>query len=265
VRAGQLHELVAAVVLAHAEENRSTPIRIATTFVFLVGCGFAAFANSIETATILLVVTVLCITPSLFFVTTEKERLPRAVAARVGGPTRFLLPLAAWLPGGGRGALYAGFHLSAALFAQLSIGWFVFGEPARFDGQFMRLFATVMVLCVFLLLPSGMLSPYANKPHAVAFSRFLIVIGAVAVLLVPVIVRVLTGFDELMHWSLVERPFDIDPSGKPRAFGPWLLLVGLAVLALTVNIPRVVASFGELRECAERSRAKVSSGAATDA
>ncbi|MDZ4774830.1 MAG: hypothetical protein SGI72_17035 [Planctomycetota bacterium] len=246
----------AAVVLAHAEENRSTPIRVATTFVLFVGCVFAALADSIDTATILLLITLLCIAPSMFFITTERERLPRVVAANAPKWAIRISPLTAWLPGSGRGVLYVLIHLALVLFAQAVIGRVVFGHTAALDGHFMRLFATVLVVGVYLLLPSALVSRFAPKPENVALMRFVIVLLIIGSLLLPVLVNVFLAERLLVNWSLVDVPFGFDSVGGVTHRGPWIALHVLSGLAVFANIPRILRARREWREIVEKNRVK---------
>ncbi|MBL8859063.1 MAG: hypothetical protein JNL28_11190 [Planctomycetes bacterium] len=235
-----------AVMLAHREENRSTPIRVATTFVFLVGCAFAAFAPSRDVATVLLVITILCVAPAMFFVTTERETLPRAVAAHLPGWARASSPLSAWLPGGARGVMFVLAHCAALLAVHLVLSALVFRTGALLDAEFMRLFATVLVLIVFLLLPSAVSAPFTARAGGVGLARLAILIFIAGALVAPPILAFITRIDALSEWSIVSRPFDFQGggSGKP---GPWILLATLVSLSLFANLPRILQSISELR------------------
>lgn len=247
----------AAVLLAHAEENRSTPVRVATTFVTLVGCGFAAFSGSLESATIELAITLLCIAPALFFIVTERDTLPRAVAAHPPGWALRFPPLIAWLPGGGRGVLYALLHLGFLVVFQVGLQRFVHGGRVVFDGLFMRLLATALVACAFIVLPSALGSRFASRPHGVAMARFVIAMVVVGVVVVPVLAGEIARVPGLAQWSLVSSPLSFDAAGSTRDPGPWVLVLVLAGLAVVLNVTRMSAGIREVRALRGRRGAEV--------
>jgi hypothetical protein len=218
-------------------------MRVATTLMVLAGIGYAAFADTVDTATVTLCVTVLFVGPLMFFLATERERLPRAVAAHMPRWGR-VFPLQAWLPGGGRGAWFVLLHAFAMLAAFEAICRLRLAHAFVWNDNFMVLSGVLMNVLVFLLLPSAVLAGTTEKPGGRAVARVLGVTFFAGANLAPIFLSVLAQAPELRDWVPLAAPFQVLRGG--RFHGPFILLCVLATVAVLANLPRLVRSLREV-------------------
>lgn len=254
--------VMAATRLAHPEENQSTPVRVCVTLVLAAGLVFAAFQSDLMAASVVAGVTLGFVALPLLFIVTERERLPRAVSAHLPRWSRFP-PFQAWLPGGGRGALFLVVNLAlfVAGFALLVAARFASAGHARASvGEF----ATVALLAiVFFGLPSAALARFTSTFAGRIVPRISILAFLLLSGLLPVFWGFMIGESGLEKWVLVTIPFNFDSSGQPAAWGPVYLLCGLAAFTVLGNVPRILQSFSEVRAARQREIAKESARAAT--
>lgn len=259
--------VLATRVLTHPEENRSTAFRVLGTSALAVLAVFGALADAPGATVGWLVAGLIAAYPSMLLAVTEKTALPRAVltrALRRRGP----LYGAPWMPGGGRGVLLVAVNfalvLGAAVVAALLAG------PAR--AEFVHAAAGIWVLCVWLCVPLLLIPGLASRRLDRAWVRGPVVASTLLLpwflMLVPTLALFLLGLpgSDFHHAGnpvlLVE---DVVRGRDPLDVrGAWVL-VGTACLAVIVNVPRVVASFGEVQRArasaAAPARASIAGGA----
>ncbi len=241
--------VLATARLQHAEENRSTAFRVLGTAALVVLCALGVAAGSPDDALPWLLSGLGFALPSLYLGVTESNRLPRAVLARVRvrGTRWYAAP---WMPGGGRAVLLVfvdcAVVLAAAALVMVRTGT---AHPEAWR-TIAALFFVEAWLFVVLLLPSGIAGSRLEIPWVRAVTRIVTMALPILLLLVPAFVMFLSG-------STVGA---FDHAGNPRHFarsilnsgalsdrlGAALLLV-FALLALVLNLPRVVASLSEAR------------------
>jgi hypothetical protein len=252
--------VIAASRLAHPEENQSTPMRVSVTLVLVLGLALVAFQGSLGAALTVAGVTLGFVAIPLIFVVTERERLPRAVAAHLPRWSR-IAPLQAWLPGGGRGALYLVLNLGAfvavygiLVFARFGGGLGGLGSVAGAQGNFASIASVVLLAIVFLGLPSALLARFLDRGAGRAAARILVPALLLLSVLLPLFLGFLIGQGHSDKWLLLSIPDRFNPNGTPvDDWGPVMMwMCALSVLALIANVPRVVRSYAEVRSARER-------------
>jgi ABC-type transport system involved in multi-copper enzyme maturation permease subunit len=242
---------IAAGRLAHPEDNQSTPMRVSVTLIVAMGIGFAATAGSPEAVMVTLGVTLICASPLMLFLVTEREQLPRAVAAHLPRWSN-VFPLSVWLPGGGRGALFVLVHGVLLLAAYLAICLSSFASSATVADNFIVLVGAVMNAVVFLLLPTALLSRASKTLGGRVIVRLITLFFFAAANLGPLFLAFVLGRSGLEQWVLVAAPFE---RILGQSFdGPLKALVVLTILTLAVNVPRCVTAVAEVA-AARRKRA----------
>jgi hypothetical protein len=244
---------IACVMLSHAEENRSTGMRVLTTACLLGVLAWMKFMSAIAPSDVLTTfgittVTVLLL-PSIFFVS-EAEKLPRRVVPRLPAQPGLGQLVSPYLPGGARGFLLLLFHLGLILAGMIWIlrgssgSMFGMGSgPRSGGGGVLPLFAMICYAIVYLGLPSAILSPFTAQPSLRTASRALIpfVIGAFA--FVPAVLGFFLGDRSLMNMQHPGNPMylilETWEHGWGNARGTWVLLIVLTMITLLANLPRV--------------------------
>lgn len=244
--------------LAHPEENRSTPLRMATVFFALLGCGVLVLANALNPSADAgplggsVLIGLLGVPLGVFL--TEPDRLGRRVERTLPGPvwTALTSPL---LPGGDLAALLAvGLLGGVAVFSVTVLPTFGPGPPTAHDVN--MLFTTVAYGVIYLSIPPLLLRPWLHRLPArwaaILGMPGLMVLGLVLPLLMGVLVddRSLREGDHLGNpfWALRQvHDGRVDQSGVG-------LVWALAALLVLVQILRGL--FGVLRavRLAERRR-----------
>ncbi|MBL8861431.1 MAG: ABC transporter permease [Planctomycetes bacterium] len=255
----------AASRLQHQEENHSTPFRVLGTAALVVVATWGALRGSPRETFAWLVGALAIATPSMLLAVTEAARLPRAVLARARRREGSVLALP-WLPGGGRGVLLVLANLALVLLAAGAA--VLLGGGSRPEGLRVlgALAAIEAWLLVVLLLPAGLVSPWLGLAWLRALARIGILILPLAALLLPALGAFLLGspgdpFDQPANPAYFARR--ILEHGTVGESGPFGLLWLAVVLALLVNVPRVVASLLEVPR--ERARCPAPRSGAGDA
>jgi hypothetical protein len=232
--------------LAHAEESRSTPLRIWTLFLclslldpFLSARPAGATLGTL--GTIPLFALVLAV---LLLVTTEPEALPRAVRIRTGSSTAALLLRSPFLAGGGRGALFAFLILGAA-----TVLWVLL---IRLQGAATSALQIVLITfalpTVYVLLPAGLMAPLESLAWLPARRRTFLVALWAALWGCLAFAAMLGGGrnlgDNFLNPAFVARCFD--HTGRCTEPLQALLLASLALLGVLVNLPRMVRGVREV-------------------
>lgn len=235
--------------IAHRETSTSTPLRIVASafavFGALVDVVWIATQGASDSSAVIAIVLGLLAIP-LVWVVAEREALPLGVRAhppRAGWRGWLAIP---HLAGGGRGALLATLTIAFvcsvhALACALETGRF--GEPAV-QGLVFGAFTWW-----YLLLPSGVFSPFSKRRSvpgitrvAIVFLPLMLLLGAALLELlpsdqVPIVVRGVSPA------GLVR---DLSASGRPEHAAPWILFGFILVVTLAVNAWRMFAGVREV-------------------
>ncbi|TDJ76775.1 MAG: hypothetical protein E2O39_02750 [Planctomycetota bacterium] len=252
---------VACNMLSHAEENRSTGVRVLLTASLLVALGFMTsmmmqFRVDRSALSAMIIALLLgSLLPSMYLVT-EPERLGRRVAPRV--PRNRLLALLAtpWLPGGGRGMLLFLLHTGGILA-------FCFLAHASLKGSSERMLTSgvpaVLALAVYAIvylgLPSAIQAPFTDRPKARVIARVSIPGLLLVFLLVPALLGFFVGNYNLVNMRHVGNPeFLMERTWNSIHAHPgiWRLLAGLATLTIALNLYRMGRGIREVSQASAR-------------
>ncbi len=252
--------LLAATRFTHPEENRSTGLRVMVTLMTLIGVGWMSyFYLSFPGGDVLPV----CATMAFVALTVfgmlfcaEPESLGRRVALGVPRSNWRLLLAAPFLPGGARGVLHYLLNLSIVTGAVILLP-FVKGDPGGFFG--MRSSNVPMgllpYLVSYLLLPTALFARFSgNLRNRIRVRLAVPVLMIFSIMLPTVAIFVGTGGSNAMDH--VANPFYMIDEAVPGPYGALWLAAFFATLVAAGNIPRVVASFGELGRARQRRLAR---------
>jgi pilus assembly protein TadC len=156
-----------------------------------------------------------------------------------------VFPLQAWLPGGGRGALFVIVH--AALLLLAFEVWSRLSVMGQFEWEgyrFRSLLGAIMNLFVFLLLPSALLSRFTATSGGRVISRALVALFLAGINLAPLFMSFILQRPELGDWAPLVAAFK--QSRAPYIDAPYRFLCAIAVLAVVANVPRLLASMREV-------------------
>ena len=260
---------VAAANLSHAEENRSTPMRlvslIAIALVPLL-TGLMIWLEGYDDEGIMAVTCVALVAlaaPAVFFVT-EPERLTRRTALDVPRSGLLAAGSAFLLPGGGRGMLF--FLLQSGLL--LGFGYLLFFAVRWFDPSAdleggAAAFLLAAYLVIYLGLPSALFSGGSGGKGRGAARILILTIPAVMMILPSLIGLMVDSDIDFDHVGnpvyVISQAYDADRGRLPLA-AVTVLLGALLVIAL--NAPRMLRGVHEVRQVrAEMRRARVESDA----
>jgi ABC-type transport system involved in multi-copper enzyme maturation permease subunit len=243
---------IAAGRLAHPEDNQSTPMRVSVSLVVAMGIGFAATESHPNDVMTALGVTLVCASPLMLVLVTERERLPRAVAAHLPRWSR-VFPLSAWLPGGGTGALFVLVHGIVLLAAYPAIHLVRFAGRGGLDDNLLVLAGAVMNAVVFLLLPTALLSRATRTMGGRVVVRLVTLLVFAAANLGPVFLAFVLDRNQWEDWIPVAAPFQ--PGFGKEHMGSWILLILFTTLAVAANVPRIDSAIRQLAEARKRKAA----------
>lgn len=250
-----------AAALAHPEENRSTPLRVATLVFAVLGvAGVSAMCQmpytSAEEATVaaLIVLGLLGVPVGVFLV--EPDRVGRRVRALLPRPALSVL-LAPLLPGGRTAALLAGLVLGGfVLLASLTLGLAFPGEDL--STELAMLWTALAYGVLYLGLPALVARPWLGAPVARWVALFAMPGLFFAGLLVPTFVGFALNdqdWSRMRHYGnplwLIGR-LDGSATGLPDLLPVWL--VGLAVAV--AHLPRAVRGLADIAKLASERHAR---------
>lgn len=247
----------AATRFTHPEENRSTSLRVLTTTVVLIACGWGTYLYHVhrdpEIVGGLGVATLACLTLLSTTFVAEEEKLGRRVRMQVPKNPVLALLAAPFLPGGGRGVLH---YLLNGVLVLLCVGFsFVYIPNTRSFALEGLPAATLLYFVTYLLLPTALLSRWSRDLRYRILARFLVPCLALLAFVVPTVVGFLLSDDAMLRMHHVGNPawtvFEALDDDRPG------LLVPVAVMALVtllLNVPRVLVSLRELSKCSSERR-----------
>ena len=246
-------------MLAHAEENRSSAVRILTTAALLALIGFIGYTFYAGTGPpreflsgFCVAVVVALLVPSTFF-STESEALGRRAALRVPKNPILAAAITPWLPGGGRGLLLTLIHL-ALVFCATVVGHLALKTPGQslWDEGLPAAPAAILYALIYLGLPSALLAPFTVSPVYRAAVRVLIPFLVFVFAAVPALLGFFLEDDGLMDMEHPGNPFYLfEQCFRDRGFdyiGVWTFLAILAGLALVLNLKRIVLGVIEVQQ-----------------
>jgi hypothetical protein len=254
---GGLALAIAFARLSHAEENRSSLLRIVglviVTAVYLTLRYSASSAGPDRSffAVVVFLVAAFVYVHGIFGLT-ERESLPRRL--RVTVPKRALLAFLAapFLPGGGRGFVYfilvACVGLAGAAWLQSTLTAGV-GFPGGLVAGWIVLMAYIGFACA---IPGVFVASRVKDGRSLAVARTILFLTHIVILLLPVLFGVLTGENRLRD---MENPLNPIWTYDQILDEPSPVVLASAVLVLTltalVNLPR--AAYG-VKEVLDASR-----------
>ena len=255
--------VIATVMLSHPEENRSTGLRVLTTLTVVTAVLWMNHAvgflrvELVSGFTIGFLASLLL--PSVFMAT-EPEPLGRRVAPRVPKNPLLALLWTPFLPGGARGFLHFLLNLSILVLGSFwvkSSSGVGFNELHHHGG--LAVIAAALYAFLYVGLPSALLAPFSAQPNLRTAAR----------VTVPFLIATFAFVPAVVGWFIGDRGMrDMKHSGNPfyvfmRCWdgdvalpGVWALLLGLAALALLLNVRRMVTGFAEVLSASQERAAR---------
>jgi len=249
-------------MLAHPEENRSTNVRLITTIGAIAIMALVAFVHRIigsgpefiagMAMSGLVVVSI----PGVLFCT-ERAKLGRRAAHAVPASRTLALVTAPWHPGGGRGVVLHLFHVALITTAGLCIITWLRPSPSDLlaDGVGALLLLALFAVVYVIFLPA-LCTRYCERFQSRMFVRLAVPLTGLLLIFLPVILSALAGarveFDHLGNpFRNIQHALDQDDASA----GIYILFTGLALLAVLVNLPRMIGAFLETWNASERNEA----------
>lgn len=256
---------IASNLLAHPEENRSTGVRLITTGALLLSLWWLHSMTTMvldreALSAVSITLIVFLMIPGTFFAT-EPEQLGRRVEPRV--PKNPLLAALSipFLPGGGRGLLLYSAHLCLVTW----FGLWMHHVLARSSGQPLLdegaagILAAALYAFLYVALPSAVLAPFTDRAVLRAAARAVVPFMIATFAFVPAVVGVFLGNHALENMDHPGNPFFLINEVRNGDLGKqpavWMLVAALAVLALVLNVYRVVVGVRQVFD-ASRARAR---------
>ncbi len=245
---------VATSRLAHAEENRSSELRIvASLLVAAVLLWGAGLAWTMRTPALLLapllVLGFVLLLPFTFFVT-ESETLGRRARRHVSASRLAALFSAPFLPGGGRGLLL--FLAVIVIAALCASGAFLLNDDPQMPiAEAARATAVAWSYAVVYLGLSSLVSKgWTSAPKGRIRARLLVLLAFIGPLFVPSVVGFFAESESLLEMKHAGNPFwmiflaaDSGHRGQPASSG-WIFAAAAAVLL--ANMPRMARGVREV-------------------
>ncbi|MEQ1893822.1 MAG: hypothetical protein ABL998_14875 [Planctomycetota bacterium] len=262
---GGVAAVIAMARFAHEEENRSTPLRVLSLVVLVVAVGWAvwihAMAGDAEVSWVLQLVAAHPLLLMWVFFLSEPEELGRRAARFAAERPRLALCSMPLLPGGGRGVLLFGLHALLAVGSALALNLF-WGSTRDDTLEAVAIVAWFYAYSfAFVALPAGLVSLFWKGGTARVFLRVGLVIAWPLLHFLPVLFGLLFGIQRWAQWKHPLNAYwvaiELEGSGSAGALFPAMLLITLiGLLALGLNVPRVLRGIRELL-AARRSRRAV--------
>ena len=240
----------AATRFAHAEENRSSGLRILTSLCVLGGVAWTTYLyysqRQLEIVWIISTMLLVGLTVICTVFCTEPEKLGRRVRIQVPRNPLSALLVAPYLPGGGRGVLF--YWLNAIpIVAQIFILPMMFSTSGDREERAIPL-GMLAYLAIYLLIPTVLLSRFSAEMRWRILGRVLVPFFAAMTFVVPTVI----GF-------LVGSSFQTDHIGNPvwvikqvmesKSSVPMGIVAVCALLACVANLPRIGRGYLEIGRC----------------
>ncbi len=281
---GFLALFISCNVLSHAEENRSTNVRVLIsvgTLLFLIAMAVNATVPTPrmprEPLFGLTIFAMFGLALAGVFLCTEPDRLGRRVAPTVPKSGVAALLTLPWFPGRGRGVLFFLLHVAALVVGALCLAAFTGGrgmtivgssgyvdnDPIMNDGGLGLLVAAVYVL-LYTLLPIGICSLFlGTSDRSRKIVRVLAILSPAFFILAPAVLGLLIGSGPMRDmWHVGNGPLMIGESFDGSLYDPEafvFLILPLVLVGLLLALPSV---FRALRETSRLSSGKETAAAA---
>jgi len=251
----------AATRIAHPEDDRSGPVRIACTAILVMTLaglwGVVQSGSGMPTYIVAVVVGVLASIFAVFFVT-EPERLPRRCAHRIPTNAIRALLLTPFLPGGGRGVIWWFLQLViVASWAGALESVYAMTTATIRDHWSLQTFAHwcafMAYFAVYLAGFSLALAPLRKRSYGPLAARIILPSVAVLSMVLPMFLGFLFDEPRWQHGHHPLSPFDIIDGGGRSGVRIMALLV--AFLVLLANAPRLARSVQEVLAASRARRA----------
>ena len=260
--------ILASARFAHDEENRSTGLRIFSTFLVLAAGAWGAYLHAMvgeeETAWGMQVGAACVLSLAWLHFFSEPDGLGRRTGKHVTGKRWLALLSIPFLPGGGRGILLFFVHFLLAL----TCGVLALQTGARRDG-FLEVVGMLSVfyayLFVFLGLPSAVGRRLGNSDRARMLTRIATLVLVALTILGPGIAGLVLG---IPSWMGLRHPFNpvwvmeqLERSGSTPSEVEFAL-VGLTIgilLTLALNAARIAGGASEVVDASTARRLRAAS------
>ncbi len=256
---------IACARLAHAEENRTSALRILTLalvgFGLITGYRVMELAGAAEALNAFSAATLVGLAALSLFYVTEPERLGRRVERTVPKNRALAALTAPFLPSGGLGIVF--FTLTAALVlvaARLIHAWHPLTKSSFSDSAEMHLMLLALAgyLFIYLGLPSALFSRWTQRAGVAIAARVSIPVLAFLGMLLPAFAGLLLDSEPLREGKHLGNPLHLleQISDKEKdAYGPGLMTLGALVLVtFLLNVPRILRAVGAVCQ-ASKARA----------
>lgn len=261
---------VAVIRLAHAEENRSTGMRVVMLGWLLILLGWldvsqASGPDDEYTMVGFLTFVLVTLVPCIFFIT-EPEALGRRVRQHVSARRVLAFLSIPFLPGGGRGLL-----LTLLLWGAywLVAPWTYFRHGGRMGtvevDEYLGILAFALYLFLFLGIPSAGMARRSHRLRSRNIARAMVPLLAVFAFVLPTLLLFFGGERSV---AILQHPGDLPwvawTFSEPKhTWPPWLggwglALAGLALLVLAWNLPRMWRGAREVMAASAERRARES-------
>ncbi|MEZ6015190.1 MAG: hypothetical protein R3F49_08760 [Planctomycetota bacterium] len=266
---------IACNMLAHPEENRSTNLRVVTTCGSILALSLVSFlaeilSSALDFISAMTIGGLVVVSVVDFFFLTERRTLGQRVSLHVPRSPLVALLVSPWLPGGGRGVLLHALHVAGiTLWGAILMAIHRVSPTNPLADGFGAVLVTALLALVYVPLLPGVFAWLLERPGG----RLVVRIGAPVLLLLSILVPGVVGaftrdrdLAQLQHLAnpfwVVERAYMQDGVTLQQA----ALFGGLALVALLINAPRVIAGIFEVLRAAgrrsARSAARAQEGAA---
>lgn len=255
-------------MLAHEEENRSTNIRVAVSLLCLITVGATAYnvlafksgsgmpREAVHALAIagLFFLSVFCI-----FFALEPDRLGRRVEPSVPRNRLLAFAVAPWMPGGGRGLLFAGLHMAFLVLAMLTVAIpassFRWSMASAAPGGIMypggwAMLVTAVYCALYVVVPSVLLRRFQSTAGRRNSARLIALCLPLVLMFVPTIFGLFIDDNDMQEFRHLGNPaWLIDESWDSAGFRPVsaiLLLAATVTLLGALSIGRLAGGFREV-------------------
>ncbi len=261
-------------MLAHPEENRSSNTRILTTISVLALGGYAIWFVNWTSASVDVVNGIAMFGLGLLsligvLLTTERREMGRRVATLVPRSAFSAMVTAPWFPGGGRGVVYHILHVVLIVALALSaVAWKRPSAPDFFSDGVGALIVAALLSVFYVTFLAGVLSRLCERAGPRLYLRVATPLVALLGAFIPGLIGAFIGDRQLANLEhlgnplrLIERAWTQDgvPSGR------FAIIAGAALVAVLVNLPRLVSSATETLAAVQRNIQRAATKAGPDA
>ncbi len=253
---------IAATRFTHPEENRSSSVRVLTSVVVLAGVAWTSYLYSWRPGSEILwslsITLMIGLTVISIIFCTEPESLGRRVRLQVPKSPLTALLVAPYLPGGSRGVLFYWLNM-LPIVAQLAILPRLI-PPRRPMDDLAIAFGLLAYLAAYLLFPTVLFARRHDQARWRNIARILVPIFAAMSFVVPTVVFFLFG--SRVRADHIGNPvWTIEEWMRKDSMLPLMSVAVIALIACTLNLPRIGRGFLELGRCRSERVKREAAGA----